>query len=183
VRAEDTVRESLLWIGEDPTREGLLDTPSRVARMWEEFFTYKKPPPKLTQFATKQDGIHYDELIIVKDIPFYSLCEHHAVPFFGMAHVGYLPNEHVVGLSKIVRVVKHFAHRLQVQERLTTQVADYLMEGLAPQGVCVLIEARHLCMEMRGVETPGAMTSTHAIRGTIDKDEFLTLVRIPRRPA
>jgi len=180
-KIEKAVREILMAIGEDPNRPGLKDTPKRVARMYAEIFSGvgKDPGKELTIF---QQGEH-EEMILVKDIPFYSVCEHHLVPFVGKAHVVYIPTKgRVTGLSKLVRVVEGFAKRPQVQERLTGQIADCLMERLQPRGVLVVIEAHHLCMEMRGVKKPGTVAVTSAVRGVLQKNaktraEALALIR------
>jgi GTP cyclohydrolase I len=164
-RAEAAVRELLLAIGEDPDRDGLRKTPARVARAFaEQFAGIGRDPGEL--LATTFDENH-DELVLVKDIEVYSVCEHHLVPFFGVAHVGYIPNEkgEITGLSKLARLVDLYAKRPQVQERLTTQIADALENALSPRGVIVVIQAEHLCMSMRGVRKPGAKTVTSAVRG------------------
>ncbi len=174
--------ESLLGkLGEDPRRPGLKTTPERVARALRELTEGYgvKPEDVVAGAVFDQD---YDEMVVVKDIPFYSLCEHHMLPFFGQVHVGYLPKGKVVGLSKIPRLVEVFSHRLQIQEQLTRQVAEALNSALAPRGVGVVVEARHLCMEMRGVETPGGRMLTSCMLGTFRRDprtraEFLDLVR------
>jgi GTP cyclohydrolase IA len=170
-RIENAVREILIAIGEDPDRDGLRDTPARVARAYAEQFAGLglNPADVLT---TVFDADH-DEMVIVRDIELYSTCEHHLVPFFGMAHVGYIPNEkgHITGLSKLARLVDVFARRPQVQERMTSQIADALMETLDPRGVIVIIEAEHLCMSMRGVRKPGAKTVTSAVRGSFLNSE------------
>ena len=164
-RAEAAVRELLYAIGEDPDRDGLRDTPARVARAYREMFAglYTEPESVLN---TMFDEDH-DEMVIVKEIPLYSTCEHHLVSFHGVAHVGYIPGKdgRVTGLSKIARLVDLFAKRPQVQERLTSQIADALVNKLDPSGVIVVIEAEHLCMAMRGVRKPGAVTTTSAVRG------------------
>jgi GTP cyclohydrolase IA len=164
-RIEHAVREILVAIGEDPDRDGLVDTPARVARAYAEQFAGlgQNPADVLT---TIFDADH-DEMVIVRDIEMYSTCEHHLVPFIGSAHVGYIPNEkgQITGLSKLARLVDIFARRPQVQERMTSQIADALMETLDPRGVIVIIEAEHLCMSMRGVRKPGAKTVTSAVRG------------------
>jgi GTP cyclohydrolase IA len=164
-RIERAVREILLAIGEDPDRDGLTDTPARVARAYAEQFSglVQRPEDVLT---TVFDADH-DELILVRDIELYSTCEHHLVPFFGFAHVGYIPNEkgQITGLSKLARLVDVYARRPQVQERMTSQIADALMTVLEPRGALVVIEAEHLCMSMRGVRKPGAKTVTSAVRG------------------
>ena len=169
-RAEKAVRELLYAVGEDPERHGLLDTPARVARAYQEMFAglYSNPDDVLN---TTFDENH-DELVLVKDIPMYSTCEHHLVSFHGVAHVGYIPgvDGRVTGLSKLARVVDMYAKRPQVQERLTGQVADALMRKLDPRGVIVVIEAQHLCMAMRGIRKPGASTTTSAVRGQFKTD-------------
>ena len=164
-RIERAVREILLAIGEDPDRDGLLETPARVARAYAEQFSGLAQRPE-DVLATVFDADH-DELILVRDIEIYSTCEHHLVPFFGFAHVGYIPNEkgQITGLSKLARLVDIYARRPQVQERMTSQIADALMTVLEPRGALVVIEAEHLCMSMRGVRKPGAKTVTSAVRG------------------
>jgi len=166
-RIERAVREILLAIGEDPDRDGLTETPARVARAYAEQFSglAQRPEDVLT---TVFDADH-DELILVRDIELYSTCEHHLVPFFGFAHVGYIPNEkgQITGLSKLARLVDVYARRPQVQERMTSQIADALMTVLEPRGALVVIEAEHLCMSMRGVRKPGAKTVTSAVRGSM----------------
>ena len=166
-RAQAAVRELLLAIGEDPDREGLQETPARVARAYAETFAglYQDPADVL---STTFD-IGHDEMVLVKDIELYSTCEHHLVPFHGVAHVGYIPNVdgRVTGLSKLARLVDVFARRPQVQEQITTQVADALVTHLGAQGVIVVIEAEHLCMSMRGVQKPGSRTITSAVRGQL----------------
>ena len=166
-RIERAVREILLAIGEDPERDGLRDTPARVARAYAEQFAglWQQPEDVLT---TVFDAGH-DEMVLVRDIELYSTCEHHLTPFFGFAHVGYIPNEkgQITGLSKLARLVDVYARRPQVQERMTSQIADALMNVLEPRGVIVVIEAEHLCMSMRGVRKPGAKTVTSAVRGII----------------
>ena len=178
----DLVESLLAELGEDPDREGLLETPARVARMYEELFAGLRQDPATPLKKTFTEK--YDEMVLVKDIPFYSLCEHHMLPFFGSCHVGYLPKGRVVGLSKIPRLVVAFAHRLQLQERMTKDIAEALNEAVAPKGVGVVVEARHLCMEMRGVQKPGGQMITSCMLGTFRKDartraEFLELVRRP----
>ena len=164
-RAEAAVRELLLAVGEDPDRDGLRDTPGRVARAFEEIFGGLYTDPDSVLDTTFDEG--HSELVLVKDIPMYSTCEHHLVSFHGVAHVGYIPGEdgRVTGLSKIARLVDLYAKRPHVQERLTGQIADALMRKLDPQGAIVVIEAEHLCMAMRGVRKPGAVTTTSAVRG------------------
>src|ERR1700739_1494243 len=164
-RVEDAIRELLYAIGEDPEREGLRETPSRVARAYREMFSglYTDPDSVLNTMFDEE----HDELVIVKEIPMYSTCEHHLVSFHGVAHVGYIPGKdgRVTGLSKIARLVDLYAKRPQVQERLTSQIADALVKKLDPSGVIVVVEAEHLCMAMRGVRKPGAVTTTSAVRG------------------
>jgi len=164
-RAEAAVRELLYAIGEDPDRNGLRETPARVARAYQEMFAglYTDPDSVLNTMFDEQ----HDELVLVKEIPLYSTCEHHLVSFHGVAHVGYIPGDdgRVTGLSKIARLVDLYAKRPQVQERLTSQIADALMKKLNPRGVIVVVEAEHLCMAMRGVRKPGATTTTSAVRG------------------
>jgi GTP cyclohydrolase I len=166
-RIEKAVREILYAIGEDPDRDGLLETPSRVARAYAEQFSGLGLIPE--DVLTKVFDVDHDEMILVKDIEVYSTCEHHLVPFYGVAHVGYIPNEQgqVTGLSKLARLVDVFARRPQVQERMTSQIADGMMRVLEPRGVIVVIEAEHLCMTMRGVRKPGAKTVTSAVRGDV----------------
>lgn len=166
-RAEAAIRELLYAVGEDPDREGLQETPSRVARAYEEIFAGLYDDP--TEVLNKTFSEEHSELVMVRDIPFYSTCEHHLVPFFGNAHIGYIPGEDgkVTGLSKLARLVDGLAKRPQVQERLTTQVAQALVEKLNPAGVIVVIEAEHLCMAMRGIRKPGASTITSAVRGVL----------------
>jgi GTP cyclohydrolase IA len=165
-RIERAIREILLAIGEDPDREGLRDTPTRVARAYAEQFAGLRMQPG--DVLTTVFDADYEEMVIVKDIEMYSTCEHHLVPFFGHAHVGYIPNEkgQITGLSKLARLVDLYARRPQVQERMTSQIADALMDTLEPRGVVVIIEAEHLCMSMRGVRKPGAKTVTSAVRGS-----------------
>jgi len=166
-RVERAVREILAAIGEDPDRDGLVDTPARVARAYAEQFSGLSQDPE-DVLGTVFDA-DYDELILVRDIEVYSTCEHHLVPFFGRAHVAYIPNEkgQITGLSKLARLVDVYARRPQVQERMTSQIADALMRVLEPRGALVVIEAEHLCMSMRGVRKPGAKTVTSAVRGSI----------------
>lgn len=181
-RAAAAVRELLMACGENPDRAGLLDTPDRVARAYREMFAGLYTEPDEVLATTFDEG--HDELVLVKDIPMYSTCEHHLVPFHGVAHVGYIPgnNGRVTGLSKLARVVDLYAKRPQVQERLTGQVADALMRKLDPRGVIVVIEAEHLCMAMRGIRKPGATTTTSAVRGQFktsapSRAEALALIR------
>ena len=164
-RAEAAVRELLIAVGEDPDREGLQDTPARVARAYAETFAGLYEDPTVVLERTFAEG--HRELVLVRDIPIYSTCEHHLVPFFGKAHIGYIPGRdgHVTGLSKLARLADLYAKRPQVQERLTTQIADALVDKLDPQAVIVVIECEHLCMAMRGIRKPGATTTTSAVRG------------------
>ena len=166
-RIEAAVREILIAVGEDPDREGLQETPARVARSYAEVFSGLTQDPETALSATFD--VAHDEMVLVKDIAMYSTCEHHLVPFHGAAHVGYIPGEdgRVTGLSKLARLVEVYARRPQVQERLTTQIAQALEEHLQPRGVIVVIEAEHLCMSMRGVHKPGATTITSAVRGQL----------------
>jgi GTP cyclohydrolase I len=169
-RAEAAVRELLLAIGEDPDRDGLRDTPARVARAYAEIFAGLHVDPTDVLQTTFEEN--YDEIVLVKDIPLYSTCEHHLVPWHGRAAVGYIPGPdgRITGLSKLARVVELYARRPQVQERLTAQVADAVMQRLVPRGVIVVVEAEHLCMAMRGIRKPGAMTMTSAVRGVFKDD-------------
>lgn len=161
---EDAVREILTQIGEDPEREGLVRTPARVASMYDELTAgYHIDPAELINEAIFD--VDYDEMVVVKDIDFQSLCEHHMLPFIGKAHVAYIPRQKVVGLSKIPRIVEMFARRLQVQERMTVQIADFINEVLHPQGVAVIVEGSHMCMVMRGVKKANATMTTSAMRG------------------
>ncbi len=176
----DAVRRIIEAIGEDPSREGLLDTPRRIAEMYEELFAGLHQDPREVLSTSFQES--HREMVILKNIPFYSLCEHHFLPFHGQAHAGYVPNGRIVGASKIARVVDILARRPQLQERLTGQVADAITEGLSPDGVAVVIEAEHLCMTMRGVQKAGTTLITSAIRGAfrrraVTRSEFLALVR------
>lgn len=169
-RIEKAVREILYAIGEDPDREGLIDTPRRIAKMYEEIFGgLQQDPAKHLEIYFQEEK--YEELVLIKDIPFYSSCEHHLVPFFGKAHVGYLPKDgKLTGLSKLARVVETIAKRPQLQERLTANVADTIQNTLDPYGVIVVIEAEHMCMTMRGVKKPGSKTVTSAVRGVFQSD-------------
>lgn len=169
-RAMAAVRELLLAVGEDPDREGLRETPARVARAYREVFAGLRTDPTEVLDKTFDEG--HQELVLVKDIPIYSTCEHHLVPFFGKAHIGYIPGPEgrVTGLSKLARLVDLYAKRPQVQERLTSQVADALVEKLAPTSAIVVIECEHLCMAMRGIRKPGATTVTSAVRGGFKSD-------------
>ncbi len=176
---EQAVRQILTAVGEDPDREGLKFTPRRVARMYEELFSglFEDAAAHLDVFFTE----NYDEMVVLRDIPFYSMCEHHLLPFMGRAHVAYLPRGKVVGLSKLARVVEALARRPQVQERLTCQIADLLMEKLDAKGSAVIIEATHTCMTIRGVQKPGSVMVTSAMRGTFrsnlaTRNEAITLL-------
>ena len=175
------IEQLLGLLGEDPSREGLVKTPERVAQAFR-FFTqgYQQNVDEVLNGALY--SVKYDEMVLVRDIDFFSLCEHHLLPFYGKCHVAYIPNEHVVGLSKIPRLVEVFSRRLQVQERLTVQIAETIQEKLKPQGVAVVIEARHLCMMMRGVETPNAVAVTSSMHGVFlnqqkTREELLELIR------
>src|SRR5438477_2264318 len=177
----ELVEALLVELGEDPDRQGLKATPDRVSRALRELTSGygMKPEDVIADAIFEQD---YDEMVLVKDIPFYSLCEHHMLPFFGACHVGYLPKGRVIGLSKIPRLVTMFAHRLQLQERMTKQIAEAISGALEPRGVGVVVEARHLCMEMRGVKKSGGQLITSCMLGTFRRDartraEFLDLVR------
>ncbi len=167
-RIENAVREILAAVGEDPEREGLRRTPARVARMYEELFAGLQKDPAEHLSATFAES--YDELVVLRDIAFNSMCEHHLMPFEGKAHVAYLPDGGVVGISKLARVVDDFAHRPQVQERLTSQIADLLMEKLGAMGVAVVLEATHTCMTCRGVKKAGSVLVTSAVRGRCKSD-------------
>ena len=177
----ELVRQMLAQLGEDPTREGLRRTPERFEKALRYLTSgYRQDPDKILNGATF--SVSYDEMVVVKDIEVYSLCEHHLLPFFGKCHVAYIPNKRVVGLSKIARLVNMYARRLQIQERLTSQIAHTLEEKLTPQGVGVIIEARHLCMVMRGVEKQHSAAMTSAMLGCFrtnkqTRDEFLSLIR------
>jgi GTP cyclohydrolase IA len=169
-RVTRAVTEILLAIGEDPDRDGLLDTPQRVAAMYEELFAGLADDP--SRHLTVTFAADHDEMVMVRDIPFASLCEHHMVPFIGRAHVAYIPgiDGRITGLSKLARLVDGFARRLQVQERMTTQIADAIESVLGPRGVLVVVEAEHLCMSMRGVKKPGTLTITSSVRGLFRSD-------------
>ncbi len=163
-RVEEAVRDILTEIGEDPTRDGLIGTPDRVHRMYSELTAgYHVDPDRLVNGAIFD--VDYSEMVVVKDIPFYSLCEHHLLPFFGTASVAYIPKGRVIGLSKIPRIVEMYARRLQIQERMTQQIANFLNERLDPQGVGVVVEANHLCAVMRGIRKPGTVMTTSAVLG------------------
>jgi len=174
------VHEILIAIGEDPSREGIKETPRRIAEMYAEVFSGMKEDPREVLSVGFEEG--HNEMVILKDIPFYSMCEHHLLPFYGMVHIGYIPKGRVVGASKLGRVVEILAKRPQLQERLTTQIADTIVEALQPQGVAVVIEAEHMCMTMRGVKKPGSNIVTSAMRGSfqtraVTRAEFLSLIK------
>jgi GTP cyclohydrolase I len=169
-KIETAVRMILEAIGENPDREGLQDTPSRVARMYQEIFCglWEDPQKHLQKMFSEE----HEEMVLVKDIPFYSMCEHHLLPFFGRAHVAYIPRKgNITGLSKLARVVEGYAKRPQLQERLTSQIADAITKRLNPHGVVVVLEAEHMCMTLRGVRKPGSKTVTSAVRGSFQKNE------------
>ena len=167
----EAVRTLIRWAGDDPEREGLLDTPARVARAWKEYAKGYEEDPAVHLSRTFDEVGGYDEIVLLKDIPFQSHCEHHMAPIIGKASIAYLPRDRVVGISKLARVLHGFARRLQVQERLTAQVADCICEHLQPKGVAVVIEASHACMTARGVGTPGVMMTTSRMMGTFRSDE------------
>jgi GTP cyclohydrolase I len=184
--AEAAVRVLIEWAGDDPEREGLLETPKRVAKSYRELFAGYETDPKDYLAKTFEEVAGYDELVILKDIPVVSFCEHHMLPFIGRAHVGYLPSNRVVGISKLARVVRGFARRLQIQEKLTAEVAGAIQEILKPKGVGVVIISEHSCMTMRGVNTPGTRLTTSHLLGEVRDDprtrqEFFDLVRQPDR--
>jgi len=181
IRIERAVKEILLAIGEDPEREGLLDTPKRVARMYEEIFSgIGKDPGKELHVVYNEE---HDEMVVLKDIPFYSMCEHHLLPFTGRAHVAYIPeNNKIVGLSKLARLVDAVSKKPQLQERLTSSIADIIMKSLKPKGALVIVQAEHLCMTMRGIKKPGSKMITSAVRGLFRRSqatraEALALIR------
>ena len=179
-KIEEAVRLILEGIGEDCNREGLKSTPERVARMYEEIFAGMEQSPK--EHLSKTFIAENNEMILEKDISFYSTCEHHLMPFYGKVHIAYIPDGEVVGLSKLARTVEVFARRLQIQEKMTTQIADAIMDHLHPQGVMVMVQAEHLCMTMRGIKKPGSQTVTMAVRGAFEENErlqnmFLSLVK------
>ena len=180
--AEAAVRTLIEWAGDDPDREGLLDTPARVARSYKELFAGYEVEPRAYLERTFEEVGGYNQLVVLKDIRFVSFCEHHMLPVVGVAHVGYLPTDRVVGISKLARVVRGYARRLQIQEKMTSEIATAIEEVLRPQGVGVVIEAEHSCMTMRGVDVPGASLTTSALLGVVRDDartreEFLRLVR------
>ena len=168
---QEAVRTLIRWAGDDPGREGLLDTPRRVARAWREYARGYADDPARHLSRTFEEVGGYDEIVLLRDIPFQSHCEHHLAPITGKASIAYLPRDRVVGISKLARVLHGFARRLQVQERLTAQVADCIWDNLQPQGVAVVIEASHACMTARGVGTPGVMMTTSRMMGVFRKDE------------
>ena len=182
-RIESAVREILLAVGEDVDREGLRGTPGRVANMYSELLGGMRQDPKEHLTAVFREN--YDEIVLLRDVPFYSICEHHIMPFIGKVHVAYLPDGQVLGVSKLARVVDCFARRLQVQERLTVQIADFLMVNLRPKGVAVVVEASHSCMTIRGIKKPGSVMVTSALRGIFIRDprsrnEVLRLMNVDR---
>ncbi len=167
----EAVRTLIAWAGDDPTREGLVDTPRRVARAWREYCAGYGEDPSIHLSRIFEEVGGYDEIVLLKDIPFQSHCEHHMAPIIGRAHIAYLPRDHVVGISKLARVLHGFARRLQVQERLTAEVADCIWNHLKPLGVAVVIEARHACMTARGVRTPGVKMVTSRMMGVFRDDD------------
>ncbi|MDB5536949.1 MAG: folE [Devosia sp.] len=180
--AEAAVRTLIAWAGDDPSREGLLETPARVARSYGELFAgYDQDPKEILSRIFKEVG-GYDDIVLMRDIPFHSHCEHHMVPFVGKAHIAYLPHDGVVGLSKLARLVEVFARRLQTQENLTAQIIDALNEHLGPRGVAVMLEAEHMCMTMRGVRAHGVATITHRFTGVfaedrVEQDRFFAMIK------
>ena len=181
-RIQRAVSEILVAIGEDPSREGLLDTPRRIAEMYREVFCGLQCDPREVLAVGFEEG--HQEMIVLRDIPFYSMCEHHLLPFHGVAHIGYIPKGRVVGISKLARVVEILARRPQLQERLTSQIADTIVEGLRPQGVAVVVQAEHLCMTMRGIKKPGTVVVTSANRGLFrrmaTRAEFFAIIQEKR---
>ena len=180
--AEAAVRTLIQWAGDDPDREGLLETPARVVRAYEELFAGYGADPHDYLRRTFSEVAGYDELVVLSDIPVVSFCEHHMLPFIGRAHVGYLPDKRVVGISKLARVVNGFGRRLQIQEKLTAEIAEAIQEVLQPRGVGVVIRSEHSCMTMRGVNTPGTSLTTSTLLGVVRDDhrtrqEFLSYVR------
>lgn len=181
-QAEAAVRTLIAWAGDDPDREGVIDTPKRVVKAYEEFYRGYDESPEDVLARTFEEVGGYDDIVIVRDIPFYSHCEHHMVPFIGKAHIGYYPVEGVVGLSKLARVTDIFARRMQTQENLTAQISDAIDEALQPRGVAVVLEAQHMCMSLRGVEKHGVSTITAQYKGVFRDDPseqtlFLAMVR------
>lgn len=183
-QAEEAIRTLLRWAGDDPTREGLVDTPARVARAFEDWFSGYKEDPEAYMQRTFEEVEGYDEMVVLRDIRFESHCEHHLAPIIGRVHVGYLPNKKVVGISKLARVVEAYARRLQVQEKLNAQIANCIKKVLEPKGVAVVIEATHQCMTTRGVHKPGVTMVTSTMLGEFRKNpltrrEFLTIIGNP----
>jgi GTP cyclohydrolase I len=181
-QAEEAVRTLIAWAGDDPSREGLLDTPRRVTKAYGEFFSGYADDPKTILSKTFKEAGGYDDIVLVKDIPFSSHCEHHMVPFVGKAHIAYLPHEGIVGISKLARLVEAFSRRLQVQEVLTAQIIDAVNEHLNPRGAAVLLEAEHMCMSMRGVRAHGTTTVTQRFTGVFaeeksEQDRFFEMIR------
>jgi len=179
-RIEEAVLSILEAIGEDPKREGLVDTPRRIAEMYSELFMGLDLDPKEELTVSYEEGHH--EMVILRDIPFYSMCEHHLLPFYGLVHIGYIPNGSVIGMSKLARAVEVLSRRTQIQERLTTQIAETILQALNPDGVAVVIQAEHMCMTLRGVKKPGSNVITSATRGLFrskaaTRAEFLSLVQ------
>jgi GTP cyclohydrolase I len=179
--AEAAVRTLIAWAGDDPEREGLLDTPRRVAKAYKDFYAGYGADPKAILSRTFKEVGGYDDIVLVRDIPFHSHCEHHMVPFVGKAHIAYLPHDGVVGLSKLARLVDVFAKRLQTQENLTAQIVDAINEHLGPRGAAVMLEAEHMCMTMRGVRAHGVSTITHRFTGVfaedrVEQDRFFAMV-------
>ena len=179
-RIEEAVLSILEAIGEDPKREGLVDTPRRIAEMYSELFMGLDLDPKEELTVSYEEGHH--EMVILRDIPFYSMCEHHLLPFYGLVHIGYIPNGSVIGMSKLARAVEVLSRRPQIQERLTTQIAETILQALNPDGVAVVIQAEHMCMTLRGVKKPGSNVITSATRGLFrskaaTRAEFLSLVQ------
>jgi len=180
-KIEKAVKMILEAIGEDPEREGLIETPKRIAKMYQEIFAGINTDPKKHIKLFLEEN--HQEMVIVREIPFYSMCEHHILPFFGTVDIAYIPNKKITGISKLARIVDTYAKRLQLQERLTSQVANFIMDNFDPQGVMVVVRAEHLCMSMRGVEKPGTSIVTSAVRGVFDSDsktrnEALSLLKI-----
>jgi GTP cyclohydrolase I len=181
---ENAIRTLLKYVGEDPAREGLLDTPKRVAKAFEEYCVGYSQDPEAILSTTFEEVEHYDEMIVLRDIRFESHCEHHLAPFYGVAHVAYMPDKKVVGLSKLARLVDVFAHRLQIQEKMTAQIANSLEEHLKPKGVAVVVEGVHMCMSTRGVHKAGATMQTSRLTGLFRSDprtrkEFFDLLKKP----
>jgi GTP cyclohydrolase I len=178
---EAAVKTLIAWTGDNPAREGLLDTPRRVAKAYKELYDgYRQDPAEVLKRTFKEVG-GYDDIVLMRDIPFHSHCEHHMVPFFGKVHIAYLPHDGVVGLSKLARLVEVFAHRLQTQENLTAQIIDAINENLNPRGAAVMIEAEHMCMTMRGVHVHGTTTVTHRFTGVfaedrVEQERFFALI-------